>query len=351
MLKKIIPFILLGWFVAVSNTYGQDPQFSQYYAAPLYLNPGFVGVTPQQRMVVNHRVQWPNLPQAFSTYSFSYEMFVNELKSGFGILATTDKMGSAGWRTTYVGLLYSYKVRVNKNWVFSPGLYFGYGNNGIDRSKLQLRDGLEFDGSSLDPELNKLGNTSFFDFSAGAVLYNKSLWFGFSSYHLNRPNLSILGQESRLPIRINVHGGMKLPLYNGPRTLSKVSYLTPSFVYRMQGASFQQLDVGLQYHIDPVAVGVWYRGIPIKDTFKDESDIIQVVQKDAVVFVMSLLFGNFQVGYSYDFTISRLQTSTGGSHEVSLIYEFVAKGFRKGVKRKDKLIPCPSFNSKEGFWN
>lgn len=182
-------------------------------------------------------------------------------------------------------------------------------------------------------------------------MYNRSLWFGVSAYHLNRPNLSILNEESRLPVRINVHGGMKLPLYNGPRTLSKVSYLTPSFVYRIQGASFQQLDVGLQYHIDPIAVGVWYRGIPIKGSYKSESETIQVVQQDAMVFIMSLMFGNFQVGYSYDFTVSRLQTSTGGSHEVSIIYEFVAKPFRPGVKRKNKLIPCPSFNSKEGFWN
>ncbi|GAA0891117.1 hypothetical protein GCM10009122_07960 [Fulvivirga kasyanovii] len=350
MLKNILLVLFLA-VITITQSYGQDPQFSQYYAAPLYLNPGFTGITPQQRLVANHRVQWPNLPQAFSTYSFSYEIFVDELKSGFGVLATTDKMGSAGWRTTYAGLLYSYKVRINKNWVFSPGLYFSYGSNGIDRSKLQLRDGLEFDGQSIDPDLNKLGNQNYFDFSSGAVLYNRSLWFGVSAYHLNRPNLSILGEESRLPVRVNIHGGMKLPLYNGPRTISKVSYLTPSFVYRMQGPSFQQLDVGLQYHVDPIAVGVWYRGIPISGSFKSGTETIQVVQQDALVFVMSLLFGNFQVGYSYDFTVSRLSTSTGGSHEVSIIYEFVAKSIRPGVKRKSKLIPCPSFNSKEGFWN
>lgn len=350
MLKNIL-LVLFLTALTINHSYGQDPQFSQYYAAPLYLNPGFTGITPQQRLVVNHRVQWPNLPQAFSTYSFSYEIFVDELKSGFGVLATTDKMGSAGWRTTFAGLLYSYKVRINKNWVFSPGLYFSYGNNGIDRSKLLLRDGLEFDGQSIDPDLNKLGNENFFDFSSGAVLYNRSLWMGVSAYHLNRPNLSILNEESRLPVRINVHGGMKVPLYNGPRTISKVSYLTPSFVYRMQGASFQQLDVGLQYHVDPIAVGVWYRGIPLKGSFKSGTETIQVVQQDALVFIMSLMFGNFQVGYSYDFTVSRLSTSTGGSHEVSIIYEFVARQFKPGVKRKNKLIPCPSFNSKEGFWN
>ena len=348
MYRYLLVVFLLVCLVRTESR-GQDPQFSQYYAAPLYLNPGFTGITPEHRFAVNHRVQWPNLPQAFATYSFSYEMFVNELRSGIGILATTDKMGSAGWRTSYVGLLYSYKVRLNKNWVFSPGLYFSYGNNGIDRSKLLLRDGLEYDGQSIDPDVNRLGNQNFFDFASGMVLYNKSLWVGASAYHMNKPNISILGRESRLPMKVNIHGGMKLPLYAGPRDVSRVSYLTPSFVYKIQGSQFQQLDVGLQYHIDPIAVGVWYRGIPIKDDVDNEGETVSIVQNDALVFVMSLLFKGFQVGYSYDFTVSRLQTTTGGSHEISIVYEFSnAKNKRK---KPMKLIPCPSFNSKAGFWN
>ncbi len=82
----------------------QDPQFSQYYQAPLYLNPGFTGITPQQRLVVNNRIQWPNLPQAFNTFMASYDIWVDELRSGFGVIASTDKMGSAGRRKTTFGL-------------------------------------------------------------------------------------------------------------------------------------------------------------------------------------------------------------------------------------------------------
>src|SRR6185312_8345385 len=131
-MKKIL---LIGFLsVVVSRVIAQDPQFSQYYQAPLYLNPGFTGITPQQRVVLNHRIQWPNLPQAFVTTAVSYDIFVDELKSGFGIMATNDKMGSAGWRTTTAALLYSYKVRINDKIVFSPGLQFGYGINGLDRT-------------------------------------------------------------------------------------------------------------------------------------------------------------------------------------------------------------------------
>ncbi|NJN42969.1 MAG: PorP/SprF family type IX secretion system membrane protein, partial [Flammeovirgaceae bacterium] len=207
------------------------------YHAPLYMNPGFSGITPQQRVVFNNRIQWPNLPQAFTTFAASYDIWVDELRSGFGLIATTDKMGSSGWRTTTAGLIYSYKVRLNEKLVFSPGVQFGYGINGIDRSKLQLGDGLEFDGVSLDPELAKLGNQQYFDFAAGFLVYSRVFWLGAAFHHMNQPNLSILNDVSRLPMKTTIHGGIRLSLYNGPRTGDRVSYLTPSMIIEFRVAS------------------------------------------------------------------------------------------------------------------
>ena len=338
--------------VIVGSASAQDPQFSQYYQAPLYLNPGFTGITPQQRAVFNHRVQWPNLPQAFSTFAFSYDIFVDELRSGFGVLVTTDKMGSAGWRTTTAGILYSYKVKISDKLVFSPGLYFGYGTNGLDRSKLRLGDGLQYERpglpySSADFDQFKISQQSYFDFGAGFLFYTRMLWLGASFQHMNEPNLSILNDVSRLPMKTAIHFGAKIPLSgSGPRGASiRNSYLTPSAIYRMQGPSFSQFDLGVNYHIDPISVGVWYRGKPWSKT------VINSPYHDALVLTLGMYFKNFNIGYSYDFTISELQTSTGGSHEISLVYEFMAKPARKNVKKKYRLIPCPTFNSKEGFWN
>lgn len=342
MKKGLLTVLMMT--LTVFSVIAQDPQFSQYYQAPLYMNPGFTGITPQQRFVLNNRIQWPNLPQAFTTYAASYDIWVNELRSGFGILATTDKMGSAGWRTTNVGLLYSYKVRLTDKLVFSPGLNFGYGINGLDRNKLSLGDGLEFNGQSLDPELFKLGNKQYFDFSSGFVFYSRSLWLGTSFSHMNRPNLSILNEVSRLPMKTTIHGGARISLYNGPRTTAKVSYLTPSFILRIQ-KPITQLDLGLNYHIDPVSIGFWYRGKPF------EQNVIGTINHDAIIFTMGLYFKNFNVGYSYDFNISELSASSGGAHEISLIYEFAAKPIARQVKRQNRLIPCPTFNSKQGFWN
>lgn len=341
---KQITIVVIVVLSSVGAVYAQDPQFSQYYQAPLYLNPGFTGITTQQRVAINHRIQWPNLPQAFATYSASYDIWVDELSSGFGFLATTDKMGSAGWRTTTFGLNYSYKVRLNEKIVFSPGLYFGYGINGLDRSKLKLGDGLEFNGISLDPDLQRLGNQQYFDFGSGFLFYSKSLWVGAAFTHMNQPNLSILNTTSRLPMKTTIHGGARIPLYNGPRTFNKVSYLTPSFIYRTQGP-ISQMDVGMNYHIDPVSIGVWYRGKPF------QKNVIGTVNQDALIFNLGLYLKNLTIGYSYDFSVSGLSAASGGAHEISMVYEFVAKPLHRGVKKRNRLIPCPTFNSKGSFWD
>ena len=341
-MKKLMVTIVLSWMVLLAIA--QDPQFSQYYQSPLYLNPGFTGITNQQRATFIHRIQWPNLPQAFSTFAASYDIWVDELRSGFGIIATTDKMGSAGWRTSTVGFNYSYKVRLTDKIVFSPGLNFGYGINGLDRSKLQLGDGLEFNGVSLDPDLQRLGNTQYFDFGAGFVLYNKDLFLGAAFSHINTPNLSILSTETRLPMKMVIHGGGRITLNGGIRTVGKASYLTPSFIYRLQGP-ISQMDIGVNYHVDPVSIGIWYRGKPW------ESSVAKSIQQDALIFTMGIYLKSFNVGYSYDFNTSGLSTATGGAHEISLVYEFEAKPLHRGVKKRNRLLPCPSFNNKAGFWN
>jgi type IX secretion system PorP/SprF family membrane protein len=350
-MRRYILIVLLG--IMVVHAHAQDIQFSQYYQAPLFLNPGFTGITPQQRVVINNRVQWPNLPQAYTTYAASYDIFVEELRSGFGMLLTTDKMGSAGWQTSTFNVLYSFKVRLTDKLVFSPGLVFGYGTHGIDQTKLRLGDGLEFerDGEyySIDPDQGKLGKQNYFDVGAGFLFYSRSLWLGASFHHMNKPNLSLLGDVSRLPMKTTIHGGARLNLSGGgpARNIVRMSYLTPSFIIRTQGTSFSQMDLGVNYHIDPVSIGVWYRGKPILF----EKSVIGGTQQDALILSMGLYFKSFNIGYSYDFTISEMQTTSGGAHEISFIYEFQSKPASRSVKKKYRLIPCPTFNSKEGFWN
>lgn len=338
-LKKYIAFIPLLFFML--NAKAQDPMFSQYYASPLYLNPGLAGSVKQPRLIFNSRMQWTKLPNAFTTYAASADYLVEDWSSAFGVLAMTDKAGSANLRNTSISGIYAAKIRIANGWVFSPGVTFGYASRSIEFDKLVFGDMIIHNGPTADDAIGHLGNQSYFDFSSGAVIYNKTFWAGFSGYHINEPNYSLLGEDAKLPMRLSVHGGMRIPIKHSILSSSKLSSIAPSFVYKTQG-EFKQLDIGTNIIFDPVMVGLWYRGIPISKNYSE------AISQDAVIFILGLNLQFVEVGYSYDFTISDIGPQSGGSHEISLTLLLPEINSNR-VKRKDKILPCPNYN---GFqWN
>ena len=114
--------------------------------------------------------------------------------------------------------------------------------------------------------------------------------------------------------------------------------ISPAVQYRHQG-KFDQMDVGLYFTFEPIVLGTWYRGIPFKavNGFVNNESIVlligftQLGAKDAI-----------NIGYSYDYTISKLGPSSGGAHEFSLVYTWPMRNPRKPPKDK-LIIPCPSF--------
>src|SRR5690348_885951 len=86
--------LFLGFFLCISlSCLAQDPEFTQFYANPLYLNPAFAGSARCGRLALNFRDQWPSLTGQFVTYSASYDQHVDAIGGGLGILAMSDKAG------------------------------------------------------------------------------------------------------------------------------------------------------------------------------------------------------------------------------------------------------------------
>lgn len=338
-LKIYFGFISL-LFLAL-NVNAQDPMFSQYYASPLYLNPGLAGSVSQPRLIFNSRMQWTKLPNSFNTYAASADYLIEDWSSAFGLLVFTDKAGSANLRNTSINGIYASKIRIAEGWVLSPGVSFGYASRSIDFEKLVFGDQIIHNGPTTDDAIGHLGNQSYFDFSSGAVIYNRTFWAGLSGYHINEPNYSLLGEDAKLPMRLSVHAGFRLPFKHTVLSKSKLSSIAPSFVYKSQG-EFKQFDIGTNIIFDPVMVGLWYRGIPVNKNYN------QKASQDALVFILGLNLQFIEVGYSFDFTISEIGPNSGGSHEISITLLLPEINSHK-VKRKDKILPCPNYN---GFkWN
>lgn len=326
-------FILLHW-----AAYGQDPEFSQYYAAPLYLNPAFVGTSVDHRFIANYRNQWPNIAHAFETYAFSYDYNLDYLNSGLGVLVMTDKAGSANLKSTTFNFQYAYKVQMNK-FVLSSGLNFGVGSRSVDFNSLIFYQQLDFSqgGDYVPPppsDIN-LENSTYFDFGAGMLLYSRKVWLGFSMAHLNRPNRSVLDERAQIPIKTSVHGGVRIPLEHRFFKRERTASVAPSFVYKQQG-NFDQLDLGTYFYYEPVVVGLWYRGIPLRQNVADN------ISHDAVVVVLGFQLQHVELSYSYDVTLSELGGISGGAHEVALKYK-IELAAQVGKRKRERYIPCPTF--------
>ncbi|MGE4017700.1 MAG: type IX secretion system membrane protein PorP/SprF [Cyclobacteriaceae bacterium] len=334
--------LLLLCLLRVVTLMAQDPEFSQYYAAPLYLNPAFAGSSDDHRFIANYRNQWPNVARGFVTYALSYDYDLQRYNSSLGVLAMVDKAGSAGMKSTQLNAIYAYRLTLGKKVIVSTGLNFGYGFRGIDFNRLLFGDQLQFDSDGLapsdDPASYLQNNVGYFDFKAGMVAYSRKFWLGMAMSHINQPNRSLLDEQAHIPIKTTIHGGVRLPLYANSYRQTQEAIFSPSFVYKKQ-ARFDQLDLGAYFIYSPVMLGLWYRGIPIQQNAADN------ISQDAAVIILGFQFDDLEIGYSYDFTVSELGPISGGTHEISLQYHFPVQ-ISTHHKRKPKLIPCPTFNHK-----
>jgi type IX secretion system PorP/SprF family membrane protein len=336
-MKKIFFSLMTGF--SVSMGFAQDPEFSQYYAAPLVLNPAFTGTASDHRFIANYRNQWPGITNGFVTSAISYDYNLAHLNSGLGLMVMTDKAGTANLKSTAFNFQYAYKVNLAGKWMLSSGLNFGVGNRNIDFSKLVFGDQLEFDASGKTPSddvaFSNLQSSTYFDFGAGMLAYSRKFWIGFSVWHLNKPNRSLINEEAQIPVKTSVHGGIRIPLYHGVFKKDRVAAIMPSFVYKQQGV-FDQLDLGSYFFYEPVVLGIWYRGIPIQQNTLDN------VSHDAVVIILGFQLSKVELSYSYDVTVSELGPISGGSHEVALKFKVDLVNHARPHK-KQKFIPCPTF--------
>lgn len=341
-------FLMAFIFILAQPVSAQDPQFSQFYAAPLYLNPALAGSTNQARAGINYRNQWPAIDANFTTMSFFADYFIEDKNSGVGFLLTRDREGLAGLRSLSIALQYSYEIQLTEHLGFRPGFQAGMFNRDVNFDRLTFGDqfnpstGEFIDQPSAESFSTNFSKT-FFDLSAGGVLFTRSAWLGVAANHLNKPNQSIIDERSQLPIKLSFHGGFKF--FMKPGVVGSGVYareaersIAPALQYRHQG-DFDQMDLGLYFTFEPLVLGTWYRGVPFKniDGFVNNESIVlllgftQIGAKDAI-----------NIGYSFDYTISKLGPGSGGAHEFSLVYTWPMRNPRKPPKDK-LIIPCPDF--------
>lgn len=320
----VLPLLLL---VFALDLRAQDPEFTQFYANPIYLNPAFAGSARCPRLVMNYRNQWPSLTGTFVTTSASFDQHVQSIQGGLGIIVLNDRAAQTTLQTTTVSGIYSYQQPISRKFSIKAGLQATYFQKSLDWDQLTFGDMIDprkgFIYETMD--VPRGGRVSNVDFSAGILGFSDQFYGGFAVHHLNEPNESLIVGVSRLPMKFTGHAGVMIPIEK--RNKQAESSVSPNVMYRRQG-EFQQLNLGLYVKKGPLVGGVWFRGLLFGPTYRDSFIGTIGLQSDVL-----------RIGYSYDVTISELTPSTGGSHEVSLTVQFDCKKKRRPIR----TVSCPSF--------
>lgn len=352
--RKILLLLICSCF-SIFRLHAQDFHFSQFYAHPVYLNPAFSGTLNCPRIGIQFRDQWPAIKNNFISFSVSYDQYIKELHGGIGMLVNADIAMGGIFQTYNADIIYNYRVHVspkfNLNFALQPGI----------RIQQLNWDQLKFASTLLDdtPELNipletELKKTQL-DLSFGVVGYSNYIYFGLAAHHLlplqssyYRPHRDTV--EKKCSPKFTLHFGANILVKQKIRNetnVGDVSFL-PNVIFISQGP-FNYLHEGFYFNIYPLTVGAWLRHTlkKIENEFKSRDNF------DALIFTIGLEYKMVKIGYSYDFTLSRLEKS-GGAHEVSLQFVIPCDLHGKNTKGKkpkrsstrypySQEIKCPGF--------
>jgi type IX secretion system PorP/SprF family membrane protein len=317
----------------------QDPNFSQFFASPLTLNPALTGKFDGVfRVAGNYRNQWPTINNAFTTATISMDAGIlrNTIPDydqfGVGIMAFTDKSGNGVLQNNFLALSTAYHKALDENGFHQIGLGFQgtYVNKRLDIASLKFESMLRADGftglmdESFSSNQIKL---SYFDMNLG-ILYNgttdgsNNFYLGASMYHVNHPKETFKQGNYLLDPRVTIQAGGMVPIgefnaFHFSANHSRQANATNTVIGGAYMINVSQ-DAGNPTNL---YLGSWYRF------------------GDAIIPYVGLEFGEFQLGASYDVNTSSLKPASNmrGGAEISLIY------IKKHTDPNAKKLNCPKF--------
>mgnify|MGYP002651395711 CR=1 FL=1 len=337
-MKKIISTLIVCVLFA-SVCQAQDPNFSQFFASPLTLNPAMTGkFDGVYRIAGNYRNQWPTINNAYTTATISADFGIlknriSELDQfGVGFMGFTDRAGDGALTNNYAAFSVAYHKGLDENGYHQLGAGFQgvYLSKRLDVTRVVFPDQLTpfgFTGITQESFSNQQVKLSYFDMNAG-VFYNgttngyNNFYIGASMYHINRPKETFQQGNFLLSARTTIQAGGRIPV-------GSYNYLHLSANHSMQakanntivGGAFSKNLNNDEENPTNLYLGAWYR------------------LKDAIIPYIGLEFGEWHFGATYDVNSSSLKPASNsrGGVEISLIY------IKKPVDPNAKKLNCPKF--------
>jgi type IX secretion system PorP/SprF family membrane protein len=323
---KRLEYFLLMMLPFAGELYAQDPQFSQFYANPVYVNPAFAGSSKVGRFVLNSRSQWPSISGSFTTGSISYDEHFNNINGGIALQAVYDEQGVGTLRTFGFNFAYAYEIPVTRNFTIRAAVQAGFFQKSIDFSKLLWYDQIVRTQGFVNPTNEPPGNPSIIspNFGTGIIGYSRNFYAGFAIHNIFEPSQKFFtGAANPVPRRFTGNMGLIVPIRED-KTNKRSINLYPNVIVMSQ-RQFNQVNLGMYVNRGPFIVGGYFRQ--------------NTVNSDAFIIVAGIRTGKVKFGYSYDGTVSNARRGAVNSHEISMAYEIKKRNPRVKVRK----VTCPDF--------
>lgn len=326
----------LGW--------AQSIHYSQYFNAPLLVNPANTGMMPEYdyRIGANYRNQWQVIPVPYNTFSGFGDFKVggnNENKVsnhwlGIGFAYYYDVAGSGNLSLTQLQASLAYHLQTSQFTMISLGFSGSTVQNSVNYDLLTFDeqwDGFTFNSQLPNAEKGGMAQTGYKTVAAGinfswfpseAVYIN----LGGSAANINKPVESFYAGKNTIDMR---ESGVLDMFFK----VSPAFTINPSAYYTTQSAAAQVVvgtltRTNLNGPYQPVATQLILGGFTRLG--------------DAIIGVIGFQYANVQFVANYDMTISSLApyNNSYGATEFSLIYQGL---YGKNKDKIKKMMGCPRF--------
>jgi type IX secretion system PorP/SprF family membrane protein len=319
-MKRILYLLFFALLHQISS--GQQlPLYSQYLYNKFLINPSFAGADGFTSVNITAREQWVGYSGAPRTYSVSWQTRI--LKRGYQLKKnifnrtvykpkTPGKIGFGGYifsdrngriQRTGFQMAYSYHTWIRDYTQLSFGLAFTGYHFIIDVENINFEDPNE-------PWLNNELRRGMFipDTDFGVYILDPNFSIGLSANQLFGANVKI-GEWGYHNYWMDRHYYLVGSYYfqTGVKTI-----LEPSFLFKVSEQVRPQLDLGFTYNYN----NDFWAGI----SYRTGSALIANIGMRYITSRVKMT--SLYLGYSFDFTLNKIQRVTYGTHEFTLAIKF-----------------------------
>ncbi|HNQ12876.1 MAG TPA: type IX secretion system membrane protein PorP/SprF [Bacteroidia bacterium] len=295
-MRKIVLIYFMCMTSVVQVNAQFEPQFTQYMFNEMFINPAYAGVRENISATAFYRNQWVGIEGAPKTQTFSIHGPVYKNKVGIGLSVMNEEIGVMH----QFAALSNYAYRINTG---AGNLAFGL-QLGVVNFQENLADLITVDPNDQQFLENTPTKTAF---NAGYGMYfnNKKFFAGISIPRMVYNKINVAA-GNKVENTVDIRNWHYFLTSGYVWTLSEDLKLKTSTMIKAVDGAPLSMDFNAMFLIKEMLwIGGGYRS------------------EDAVAAMVQFQFNDqLRAGYSFDYTLSRLQNYNSGTHEIMMGYDF-----------------------------